>query len=77
MSRIPVPLAAATLALLLFAGCNSESLQTQRLIAENRRLQQDVSGASALLTTSNIAVVIVAGGLAVCAWHLMRCRGSR
>jgi len=77
MPRIPFPLAAAALALLLCAGCHSESPHTQRLIAENRRLQQDVNGATALLTISNIAHVIVAGGLAVCLWHLMRNRGSR
>jgi len=83
MSRINLPLLAA-IAILLSAGCSQESRdatayrrQAEQLTHQNRRLQQDVNGASSLLAISNIAVVIVAGGLAVSLWHLMRSRGAR
>ena len=72
MSRIFPPLAAAVLALLLCAGCDSESTSNQRLAAENRRLKHDYDGASALLTISNITVVILGGGLAISLWTLVR-----
>jgi hypothetical protein len=72
MSRFFPPLAAAALVLLLCAGCDSESQSNQRLAAENRRLRQDYDGASALLTISNITVVVLGGCLAVSLWTLVR-----
>ena len=70
--------------LFLALGCQPESRdaaayrrQAERLAAENRRLTQEVQGASAVLTVSNITLVILGGGLAIALYGLIRNRRPR
>ncbi len=51
--------------------------QVERLAAENRRLTQEVQGASAVLNVSNMALVILGGGLAIAVYSIIRNRRYR